>query len=165
VIGPQEKESAMRTTAADAQAVWAFAEHEHRDLSRGINRIHEVACEIGTRPTLQLAVDVLDVLHWLDATLGPHVAWEDQWLYPRIDALTGTAWATKSARYDHGQIREMATRLRADHMALAGGAAADNYAETRCHLFSLEALLRSHIEREERFLIPILNDAPAVPAP
>ena len=30
--------------------------------------------------------------------------------------------------------------------------------ELRCHLFSLEALLRSHIEREERYLIPLLAD-------
>lgn len=31
-------------------------------------------------------------------------------------------------------------------------------AETRCHLFSLEALLRAHIEREERFLMPLLYE-------
>jgi hypothetical protein len=29
----------------------------------------------------------------------------------------------------------------------------------RCHLFGLEAILRAHIEREERFLMPLLADA------
>jgi hypothetical protein len=28
----------------------------------------------------------------------------------------------------------------------------------RGHLFAIEALLRAHIEREERFLIPLLED-------
>ena len=37
------------TTSAD-QAVWAFTEHEHRDLARGITRIHDVACEAGRGP-------------------------------------------------------------------------------------------------------------------
>ena len=28
----------------------------------------------------------------------------------------------------------------------------------RCHLFGLEALLRAHVEREERFLLPLLEE-------
>ena len=154
----------MRTATPDAEAVWAFTEHEHRDLARGLNRLHEVACEVGRRPTLQQSVDVLEVLHWFDATLAPHLEWEEAWLYPQIDMLTGTTWATMSARYDHAQIRDMATRVRADHAVLGHGRTDDDLTDMRCHLFGLEALLRSHIEREERFLIPLLNDAPATPA-
>jgi hemerythrin-like domain-containing protein len=148
----------MATKASDAQAVWAFTEHEHRDLARGINRIHDVACEIGRRPTLELSVDVLAVLQWLDVTLAPHIAWEEAWLYPEIDARLGTPWATRAARFDHHQVREMAARLRSDQHLLSSREAGDLQAEARCHLFSLEALLRAHIEREERFLIPLLDD-------
>ena len=148
----------MATKSDGAQAVWAFAEHEHRDLARGINRLHDVACEIGRRPTPELSVDVLNVLRWLDLNLEPHIAWEEAWLYPEIDARLGTPWATRAARFDHHQLREMATRLRADQQLLGGREAGDRQAETRCHLFSLEALLRAHIEREERFLIPLLDD-------
>ena len=64
--------------------------------------------EVGHRPTPELSAHVLDVLHWLDGTLGPHIAWEEAWLYPEIDARTGTPWATRAARFDHRQIREMA---------------------------------------------------------
>jgi iron-sulfur cluster repair protein YtfE (RIC family) len=138
-------------------AVWAFAEHEHRDLARGINRIHDVACEVGQRATPELSVHLLEVLEWLDSTLAPHIAWEEAWLYPEIDARIGTPWATRAARFDHLQIREMATYLRADHDLLRGAQGGDK-AETRCHLFSLEALVRAHLEREERFLIPLLVD-------
>lgn len=34
----------MATRTGGTQAIWAFAEHEHRDVVRGINRIHDVAC-------------------------------------------------------------------------------------------------------------------------
>ena len=147
---------AAKTRATDA--VWTFVEHEHRDLVRGINRIHDVACEVGRWPTPELSVHVLGILHWLDGTLEPHVAWEDAWLYPEIDARLGTPWATRAARFDHQQLREMAARLRADRDRLKGDKPGDQQAELRCHLFSLEALVRAHIEREERFLIPLLDD-------
>ena len=154
----------MTTEAGGTQAVWAYTEHEHRDLVRGINHLHDVACAIGRRPTPELSVQVLDVLRWMDGTLEPHIAWEEAWLYPEIDARTGTPWATRAARFDHRQIREMAERLRTDQHSLSQHAE-DPRAEMRCHLFGLEALLRAHIEREERFLIPLLDDdrRPAAP--
>ena len=148
----------MAGTAGGSEAVWAFAEHEHRDLVRGLNRIHDVACEIGQRSRLDVSVDVLNILSWLDSALGPHVAWEEGWLYPEIDARLDSPWATRAARFDHQQIRVMTARLRADHHLLSSRETATALAETRCHLFSLEALLRAHIEREERFLIPLLDD-------
>jgi hypothetical protein len=52
----------------------------------------------------------------------------------------------------------MASRLRADQHLLSGDRANERLPELRCHLFGLEALLRAHIEREERYLIPILAD-------
>jgi iron-sulfur cluster repair protein YtfE (RIC family) len=153
----------MTIEAGGIHPTWAFTEHEHRDLVRGINRIHEVACEIGRRPTPELAVHVLDVLHWMSGTLEPHVAWEEAWLYPEIDARTGTPWATRAARFDHQQIRSMATKVRADEQMLGspsvgGREPGDHLADISGHLFGLEALLRAHIEREEHLLIPILDD-------
>ena len=148
----------MATTKVHGtQAVWAFEEHEHLDLVRGINRIHDVACQVGRLPTPALSGQLRDILHWLDGTLDPHIGWEEAWLYPEIEVRIGTPWATTAARFDHHQIREMAGRLRVDEPLLTSREAIDP-AEIRCHLFSLEALLRAHIEREERFLIPLLAD-------
>ncbi len=146
-------------------AVWAFAEHEHRELVRGINRIHDVACEIVGSMTPGESVRVLGILEWLDRELEPHVSWEESWLYPEIDARTGTSWATRGARFDHGQIRDMATRVRADQHLLQQEGGRDQLPELRCHLFGLEALLRAHIEREERFLMPLLADDASVARP
>jgi hemerythrin-like domain-containing protein len=148
----------MATAAAGTQAVWAFTEHEHRELARGINHIHDVACRIGRTSTPDLSVDVLHILRWLDNTLAPHIAWEEAWLYPEIDKRLGTPWATRAAAFDHQQIRVMAARLRVDQHLLSSRTNGDQQPEIRCHLFSLEALLRAHIEREERFLIPLLDD-------
>jgi len=148
----------MATTKVHGtQAVWAFEEHEHLDLVRGINRIHDVACQVGRLPTPELSGHLRDILRWLDGTLDPHISWEEAWLYPEIEIRIGTPWATTAARFDHQQIREMAGRLRVDEPLLASHDAVDP-AEIRCHLFSLEALVRAHIEREERFLIPLLAD-------
>jgi hemerythrin-like domain-containing protein len=155
------KDRAMTMQADRTQAVWAFEEHEHRDLVRGINRIHDVACEIGGRPTRELSVHVLDVLRWLDHTFEPHIAWEEAWLFPEIDARLGTPWATRAARFDHQQLRDMAVHLRTDQQLLSGGVPGGQASETRCHLFGLEALLRAHIDREERFLVPLLDDNPS----
>ena len=142
-------------------AVWAFSEHEHRELVRGINHLHDIACGIGGWLTPEESVSVLGVLDWLDRALEPHIAWEESWLYPEIDARTGTTWATRAARFDHGQIREVATKLRSDKHVLQQDRAGERLAEMRCHLFALEALVRAHIDREERFLMPLLADARA----
>jgi iron-sulfur cluster repair protein YtfE (RIC family) len=148
----------MTNMPASPEAVWSFAEHEHRELTRGLHQIHDVACEINAWVLPELPTHVLGVLTWLDHALEPHMAWEEGWLYPHLDARTGTLWATRSARFDHQQIRELVSRLREDERKLRAPDARDRLAELRCHLFSLEALVRSHIEREERFLIPLLVD-------
>ena len=49
-------------------------------------------------------------------------------------------------------------RVRADEDALLGGAPAELLPDLRCHLLGLETLLRAHIEREERYLMPLLED-------
>ena len=125
----------MTTEVRGNQAIWAFEEHEHRDLVRGINHIHEVACEIGSRTTTELSAHVLGVLDWLEGVLDPHIAWEEGWLYPEIDARTGTPWATRAARFDHRQLKDATARLRADHALLSNRVAGDQQVETRCHLF------------------------------
>lgn len=155
----------MTVTSVAPLPARAFAEHEHRDLAAGINRLHEVACSIGRTATPELSVAVLGVLHWLDVTLEPHVAWEEGWLYPEVDVRSGSVWATRAARFDHGQIRELVSRIRRDREGLGKSERLDRHEELRCHLFGLEALLRAHIEREERFLIPLLDEpAGVVPA-
>jgi len=159
----------MISQAAAPDPIRAFAEHEHLDLVRGINRIHEVAARVGRAATPALSLDVLEVLRWVDRTLEPHIAWEESFLYPDLDARAGTPWATRGARFDHRQIRDMVAVVRADQQRLHAPDRIDREDAPRCHLFGLEALLRAHIEREERFLLPALDaltrEGPRVAAP
>ncbi len=135
----------------------AFAEHEHRDLAPGIDRIHDVARVVGSITARDLSIALLDVVDWVHAILEPHAAWEGAWLYPEIDRRAGTPWATKLMTFEHQQILKVARKLEADRELLSREPDHDQVVELRGRLFALEALLRAHIEREDRFLIPLLE--------
>ena len=135
-----------------------FVEHEHRELVPGLNRIHEVACSVGTTAAIDLSKELRTIMAWVDNVLRPHEAWEEHWLYPELDLRTGSPWATRLLQLENRQIREMTSRLDEDHTRLFEfGHPGGEISSIRCHLFGLEALLRAHIEREERFLLPLLD--------
>ena len=125
-----------------------------------LNRIHDVASADGRLTSPDLVIAVLEIVDWCETVLEPHATWEDRWLYPRVDDLAGTPWATKLMRFEHTQIRELVRRVADDRDLLARGTQ-DGTMTLRGHLFALEELLRAHMEREERFLIPLLvSEAP-----
>jgi hemerythrin-like domain-containing protein len=144
------------------EAIRAFGEHEHRDLARGLDRIHAAGCAIGKGLKVDDARAIRDVRRWSEETLQPHIDWEESWLYPQIDGLTHTAWATRAARFDHGQISSLAHRLLRDEELAADGLTPSSTDEVRGHLFAYEALVRTHIEREEHLLLPVLADEAAL---
>jgi hemerythrin-like domain-containing protein len=59
--------------------------------------------------------------------------------------------------FEHQQILEVARKLEADRELLRREPDGDQAVKLRGRLFGLEALLRAHIERENRFLIPLLE--------
>lgn len=132
-----------------------FVAHEHTEMRRGLDRLHDVGSLIGT--TDEIAVAVLEVLHWIDAVLDPHARWEDAWLYPEIDERAGTAWATKLMSYEHRQIRDAVSALATARTTLRQARTPAALIELRARVFALEAIIRAHIVREERFLIPLLE--------
>jgi iron-sulfur cluster repair protein YtfE (RIC family) len=149
----------MRESRRTFTAERSFVDHEHRDLRPGLDRIHEVARAVGKVAAPDLSIVLLDILDWVDRVVEPHAAWEDSWLYPEFDRRAGTTWATKIMRFEHHQIRAAASRLEADRELLRHEPNHDQACELVGHLMALEALLRSHVEREERFLIPLLDES------
>ena len=141
------------------EAVHAFVEHEHAELTAGVARMHELACELPNCPASELLVAVGDVLRWVEETLRPHMAWEEAWLFPQIDAHAQTPWATRLVRFDHRQIARQAERLSSHRLDVRHGPAHAAAVELRSDLLALEALVRANIEREEEFLLPILESA------
>jgi len=155
----------MTATPRSFTAERTFVDHEHRDLRPGIDRIHDVARAVGSVAAPDLAIILLDVLDWVDKVVEPPIAWEDGWLYPEIDRRAGTQWATKIMRFEHHQIRAAASRLESDGDTLRHEPNHEQACELLAHLVTLEALMRAHIEREERFLFPMLDEGMAAAAP
>ena len=148
----------MTSLASDSRTVIrSFVEHEHREVIAGIDHIHDVACDLPTLSPNQMSVHVGGVLRWVDQTLKPHIVWEEQWLFPTIDERADTPWATRLIRFDHRQILERAERISSDRSGLDHGPTSAAMTEIRSDLFALEALLRANVEREERFLLPLLE--------
>ena len=145
------------TDTARSEGIQSFAEHEHLDLVRGINNLHVVACA-GHASSLEVRRGTDTIRRWIRTAVDPHMAWEDRWLYPQVEARAGTAWATASSRFDHQQLRRAAEHLSAVADPPIGTHPADGRDELRYALFAFEALLRAHLEREERFLIPLLAE-------
>ena len=95
---------------------------------------------------------------WFTRTIQPHAAWEDAVAYPEIERMTHTDWSTKMMRFEHYQIQRAAAKLETDARLLQGSVSHDKLCEIRGHLLSLESMLRAHMEREEKFLLPLLAD-------
>ena len=135
-----------------------FEAQEHRDLALGLTRIEEL---IGRAPELgseALWARLHDTLRWLDREVRPHMAWEDRWLYPQFDEIAGTPWATRSAHAEHRQIETMIATLEADSERWLARATPHTCAEVVQHLSAIRAVIATHVEREERLLLPLLDD-------
>lgn len=151
----------MTTNVDDATV--AFTQHEHLDLRPGLDHLHELALRAARLPTIELSLAVHGVLDWTTRVLAPHVAWEDAWLYPELDRRASTGWATRSMRFEHHQIRRLVDALRAEHLDLLARDGVHDPATAAAALIALETLIRAHMEREERFLIPLLGEAAGHP--
>ena len=138
--------------------------HEHHDLTRGVDLIHDAACDVGQVPSVMTALAIRDIVSWFEFQLRPHLAWEESWLYPRIERFTGTPWSTRAARFDHSQLIAALERVQAEELEALHGMGTERQAAIRCRLFALEALVRAHLELEERLLLPILSEAGADPS-
>lgn len=143
-----------------------FVEQEHRRLRAGLGNLHE-AIEEAHRLTRSEAMDgVVRTLAWLRRDVLPHAAWEEAWLYSHIDTQTGTPWATRALRFEHEQIRDVATAVEAEFMTAHEHWTGEHAFRLVVALTRLETLVSAHLAQEERLVLPILDksDQPAVPA-
>lgn len=150
----------------DAAAEQGFAAHEHRELAPWLDRIHDVGCSVGHRSAGEVAIDLHRIVTWLQRDLEDHAAWEEAWLYPEIDEHAGTPWATRTMRFEHSRIRASTRALASDERLLSHELQPAQADELRARIFGLEAILRAHLEIEDRVLLPFLDeDVTFEPAP
>jgi hemerythrin-like domain-containing protein len=142
----------------DAVAEQDFAIHEHREVLPWLERVHDAGCAVGHLSVGELKVELHKVVVWLEHCLEDHAAWEEAWLYPAIDARANTPFATRTVRFEHQQIRDAVRHLSADQAALGHELTRTQADELRSRIFGLEAIMRAHIECEERVLLPLLDE-------
>jgi len=148
------------TSAQSRHEISAHVEHDHEDMVAALDSIHQVAAELAGLPAERKATSIANVISWVDRTLKPHLAWEESWLCPEIDARAQTTWVTRLVRFDHRQIADQANRVKAHQSRLDRGISREAEADLFGDLLGLETLLRADLEREEHFLIPLLaNEA------
>ena len=142
-----------------------FVEQEHREIAAGVDRILHVAELAGSLSSPDLRDALRDLLAWLERSLEPHISWEEQWLYPRLDEIADSTWPARLMSFEHQQIRRQIAVLDGDREALRHEPTHQRLVDLRGHLYALDALIRAHIEREDRFLLPILDEPRTMPAP
>jgi hemerythrin-like domain-containing protein len=141
-----------------------FLEGEHREIARGAGRLSEIAALVGTVSAGELASSLYALVQWLNRSFEPHAAWEEAWFYPALSERLGTTWPARLMRFEHDQIRRDIERVDADRALLRHEISHEAVLDVRSHLYGLEALIRAHVEREDRFLLPLLDES-AEPRP
>lgn len=146
------------TTQTSVAGEGLFAAREHRDLAGGLAYVGETIERSREFTSAELWARLHHTIGWLEHELKPHMAWETALLYPELDAIAGTPWATRLPRFEHRQIEAAIAGLGADSARWLGHSTPHIDAEVVADLSAIRALIAAHIEREDRFLLPLLED-------
>ena len=136
-----------------------FFEDEHRRVRQGLAGLQELIGDVHRLGRLEVAERLTRILIGLRRDLLPHAAWEEAWLYPRLDQQTGSPWTTRGLRFEHQQIRELAGALDAEVDEIH-----DRWSQRVAYalvaaLARLDAVITAHVTQEERFVVPLLEES------
>ncbi len=128
---------------------------EHLALLPELSSVRDAADVIGTATAGE---HTRRALRLLERLLYPHMAAEDEVLYPAIDRIMGCE-ATATMRRDHDEIRRRTAQLQA-----TVSTEFDQDSELRSAWYGLDAIIHLHMAKEEELYYPILDrhlDGPA----
>lgn len=134
-----------------------FVEQEHRRLRAGLANLQDVISDAHKLTQSEAMGGVVRTLHWLRRDVMPHAAWEEAWLYNHVDSETGTPWATRALRFEHEQIREVATALENEFQIAHEHWTSEQSCRLVVALTRLETLVAAHLAQEERMVVPLLE--------
>ena len=136
-----------------------FVEQEHQRLRAGLANLEEAILAAHRQTQTEAMGEVVKTLHWLRRDVLPHAAWEEAWLYSHVDAQAGTPWATRALRFQHEQIRELATALENEFQLAHEHWTGEQSCRLMVALTRLETLVAAHLAQEERMVVPLLDSA------
>jgi iron-sulfur cluster repair protein YtfE (RIC family) len=132
-------------------------DHEHQALRAGISNLQGTIARAHAMSRTDAIDGVVRTLAWVRRELLPHAAWEEAWLYPHLDTVAGTGWATQALRYEHEQIREVAAALERQFASAEQRWTAEEAYGLAIALTRLETLLSAHLAQEQWFVRPLLE--------
>lgn len=139
-----------------------IVEREHQAFRTGLAVLQGAIDDAHRLTRPELADRVARTTSWLHREVLPHAAWEEAWLYPHADQATGSPWTTRSLRFQHEQIRELASALeRASVVAHEHWTPEIVYGLVAA-MARLDALLSAHLAQEELSVLPLLQEGVAV---
>lgn len=136
----------------------AFTRHEHIELRAGLDMMHRAARALIEVTATDAMSRLRPVCNYVTDELMPHVAWEGAVIFPEVDQISATTWPTRLMRFDHAQINRAALVVENDvGRVCQGQTTALERLDAYDHLLTLETLIRAHLEREDAFVMPILD--------
>ena len=94
---------------------------------------------------------------WVDETLMPHMAWEESWLVREIHTPAQTTWIHAVRPVRPSTDRPSGEAIAGTPVPSRPRSLTRGQGELFEDLLGLETLLRADLEREEHFLIPLLE--------
>ena len=132
---------------------------EHLEIREHLARIREVADLIGEHPSPAIHQGVTATQAFLRTQLLPHAKVEEEVIYPCVAELLGGERATESMREDHRAIERRADEL--DGIRKRHHEVPDSpppLIDLRRVLYSLDAIISLHLEKEESVYLPLLDE-------
>lgn len=124
----------------------------HRALEPVLARVEGTADLVGVLREADLVHTLRVLLAELHTTLLPHLTWEDEVVYPRIERVVEGTWATRCLRIQHVELRAALERLETAAAAVPGHPEHAVLSTLAGELHSFHALTLSHLEQEEQVL-------------
>lgn len=133
-------------------------ERDHQTLRAGLSSLEGTIEDAHRLTRGELAERIARATAWMHRDFMPHAAWEEAWLYARLDHATGSPWTTRALRFQHEQIRELATALEAVSVIAHEHWTSEVVYRVIAAMARLDALISAHLAQEELFVLPLLDE-------
>ena len=131
---------------------------EHKELYPHIEALKQAGLAVHGTLT-QSSLEQIDAAHdFLSAHLLPHAQAEEAALYPAVQKVMGSPYATATMSRDHVEVERLTRELADLRSQLQGseiGAAKAN--ELKRVLYGLYTLVKVHFAKEEEVYLPLLD--------
>lgn len=127
---------------------------EHAILREHLDHMRSVADDAQYAVPLTLRHRLDAVLSFLHHDLVSHIQTEEEVVYPALDRVADADWSSQAMRLDHEAITAMLGQLDGAIVDIRRVRWLD---EIQRLLFVLEAVIRLHLDKQERLAAPLLG--------